>query len=629
MCGFTGFIDFNKETGAEVLSAMAGELLHRGPDDSGAEVFSLPSVEVGFGFRRLSIIDLSEAGHQPMIAGDGAFAIIFNGEIYNYAEVKKELLSVGVKFKSDTDSEVILQSYIKWGKECVQKFIGMFAFAIFDKEKQQVIVFRDRAGVKPLFYYKKDGLILFGSELKSFHKHPSFHKKINHSALALFMQNGYIPAPYTIFENAHKLRPGHRLIIDLQSRKTIEEEYWNVIDFYNKPIQINFNEALEKTEQLLVSAFNYRMVADVPVGVFLSGGIDSSVVTAILQKNRTEKLKTFTIGFQEDEFNEATYARKVAEHLGTDHHEYFCTSKEAQEIIPDLPFYYDEPFADSSAIPTILVSRFARKQVTVALSADGGDEIFAGYTKYVKVLKYLDFLRKTPSGVKKLSKVLLSFVPNPPAFKHDRVEKLMKIFLATDPVKAFDIITQGMTFKEAGKYLKQPINPLATTFDEGHLFEKNVSNLNKFLATDYKTYMVDDILQKVDRATMSVSLEGREPFLDHRIIEFAAGLPAEFKLRESEGKYLLKQIAYKHLPKELIDRPKMGFRIPIEKWCRNELREIVEENLDEIMLQKQGVFNVETVKQLKQEFFKGNSKTDFERLWKILMFQMWYKRWMN
>jgi asparagine synthase (glutamine-hydrolysing) len=629
MCGFTGFIDFNKKTGADVLSAMAGELLHRGPDDSGADIFSLPAAEVGFGFRRLSIIDLSEAGHQPMITGNGAFAIIFNGEIYNYAEVKKELLSAGVKFKSDTDTEVILQSYIKWGKDCVQKFIGMFAFAIFDKEKQQVMIFRDRAGVKPLFYYEKDGLILFGSELKSFHKHPSFQKKINHSALALFMQNGYIPAPYTIFENTHKLKPGHRLIIDLQTRKIIEENYWNVIDFYNKPIQISFSEAQEKTEQLLASAFNYRMVADVPVGVFLSGGIDSSLVTAILQKDRAEKLKTFTIGFQEAEFNEATYARKVAEYLGTDHHEYFCTSKEAQEIIPDLPFYYDEPFADSSAIPTILVSRFARKQVTVALSADGGDEIFAGYTKYIKVLKYLDYLQKSPALVKKLSRSLLSFVPNPPAFQHDRIEKLTKIFLAKDPVKAFDIITQGMTFKEAGKYLKQPINSLATTFDEGHLFEKNVSNLNKFLATDYKTYMVDDILQKVDRATMSVSLEGREPFLDHRIIEFAAGLPAEFKLRESEGKYLLKQIAYKHLPKELIDRPKMGFRIPIEKWCRNELREIVEENLDEIMLQKQGVFNVETVKQLKQEFFKGNSKTDFERLWKILMFQMWYKRWMN
>jgi asparagine synthase (glutamine-hydrolysing) len=224
---------------------------------------------------------------------------------------------------------------------------------------------------------------------------------------------------------------------------------------------------------------------------------------------------------------------------------------------------------------------------------------------------------------------LLLFVPNPPAFQHDRVEKLMKIFLATDPVKAFDIITQGMTFKEAGKFLKQPINSLATSFDEGRLFASNVSSLNKFLATDYKTYMVDDILQKVDRATMSVSLEGREPFLDHRIIEFVAGLPAEFKLRESEGKYLLKQIAYKHLPKELIDRPKMGFRIPVEKWCKNELRAIVEENLDEQILQQQGVFNVEVVMKLKQEFFKGSSKVDFERLWKILMFQMWYKRWMN
>ena len=399
MCGIAGFIDFNKKSNQELLVNMTDTLEHRGPDDKGYKIWNTEKAAIGFGHRRLSIIDLSPLGHQPMYSKNGRWSIVFNGEIYNYKEIQTELIQIGYEFASNSDTEVILNAFDCWGKQAVHKFIGMFAFALYDMKEQKIHIYRDRAGVKPVYYYWKDNLFLFASELKAFHQHPNFHKDIDVDAVALYFSYTYIPAPYTIFKDTHKLIPGHFLTIDLDSQKITTEKYWDVYDYYAKPaLKISKEEAKEETKNLLKSACEYRMVADVPVGVFLSGGYDSSIVTALLQQDRTEKIKTYTIGYADKRFNEATYAKEVATLLGTDHTEYYCPVQDAVDILLTQPHYYDEPFWDSSAIPTTIVSKLARQSVTVALSADGGDEIFAGYHRYdfiVRQQKYLKYVLRT------------------------------------------------------------------------------------------------------------------------------------------------------------------------------------------------------------------------------------------
>ncbi|NQV74416.1 MAG: asparagine synthase (glutamine-hydrolyzing), partial [Bacteroidetes bacterium] len=400
MCGISGFVDFKKQLDKESLKGMVHSTTHRGPDDSGCEFYSNQAEHIGLGHNRLAIIDLTAAGHQPMHFDD--LSIVFNGEIYNFGEIKDELTKAGHSFKSHSDTEVILHAYKEWGNSCVDRFIGMFAFAIYDRGCSSIILFRDRAGVKPLYYYWNNDLFLFGSELKSFSKIGNFIKEIDFDAVNLFMDYGYVPAPFSIFKNCMKLYPGHILILDLSGKNYTISKYWDVADYYRLPkLKISYEEAKTKLESLLISAFNYRMISDVPVGVFLSGGFDSTAVAAILQKGRKEKIKTFTIGFQEGN-NEAPYAKDIASYLGTDHTEYYCSIREAQDILPLLPYYYDEPFADSSAIPTILVSRIAKKEVTVSLSADGGDEIFAGYIYYRSFVKTADLLLKIPSILRKI-----------------------------------------------------------------------------------------------------------------------------------------------------------------------------------------------------------------------------------
>lgn len=631
MCGLAGFVDFNAKTSLETLRKMTDCIAHRGPDDSGHEVVQTDSFTLGLGFRRLSIIELSALGHQPMIADDGNYTITFNGEIYNYKEVRKILQDAGIGFKTNSDTEVILQSYIKWGRACVQHFIGMFAFVIYDKNKQQVVACRDRAGVKPFLFYHKNNLFLYGSELKSFHQHQHFEKEIDNNAVALYFQHGYIPAPHSIFKNTFKLLPGHWLVLDLKNQNITTEKYWDVTDAYNKPkLKIDYDEALTETEKLLQSACEYRMVADVPVGVFLSGGYDSSLVTALLQSNRTQKLKTFTIGFEEEAFNESPYAKQVASHLGTQHYEYTCTYKEAMDIIPMLPEMYDEPFADSSAIPTYLVSKMARQQVTVALSADGGDETFAGYTKYEKALRYINKLNAVPGFGKTLATLPLHIVnqfTSDNLSKPDRIEKLKLILKASHPADAFNIITQAMTVSEVQHLLVHDFKIGKTAFDAFSNLKAS-ELLDNFLWLDYKTYMVDDILQKVDRATMAVSLEGREPLLDHRIIEWAAQLPSDFKLYNGISKRILRDITHKYLPKEIMERPKMGFRIPIEHWLKNEQKDLLLHYLSKEKIEAFGIFNYEAVNKLLQTYFEKDIE-DFHRIWKILMLQMWMDKWMK
>jgi asparagine synthase (glutamine-hydrolysing) len=633
MCGIAGFIDFNKTSTSEVLKNMTDAIAHRGPDGSGYQLFSDSIATIGFGHRRLSIIDLSETGKQPMQFQH--LWITFNGEVYNYQEIKNELQQLGHQFIGHSDTEVILHAFDQWGINCIDKFIGMFAFVIYDTKAQEIYCVRDRAGIKPFFYYHKDGLFLFSSELKSFHQHPNFSKEINGDAVAAFMQYGNVPTPHCIFNHCLKLKPGHYLKFSLPTSKLSISKYWDVYDAYNKPkLNISLAEAKQETEKLLNSAFNYRMVSDVPVGVFLSGGYDSASLAAILQKDRSEKLKTFTIGVPDIGLNEAPYAKDVAKHLGTEHYEFECTQKEALSLITDLPYYYDEPFADSSAIPTTLVCKMARQQVTVALSADAGDEVFAGYNRYDYLMKYGHKLNQIPRPFRNLSVGVMNLVPadNIPVLKHkynfhNRYEKLKGLLKDPSTKNLMLNLSRQFDEKQLHSVLKHSFKEIETLYLSNDLKQKYYSPLSYMMAIDYQTYLLDDILQKVDRASMTVSLEAREPFLDHRVIEWAAQLPDDFKYHNGNKKYILKEIVHQYIPKEMMDRPKMGFAIPIENWLANDLREQVEFYLDDEKIEKQNIFSVDFTRKLKVDFF-GGKKELAQKLWYVLMFQMWYAKWM-
>ena len=640
MCGIVGYIDFSKKTSSEVLRNMTKSIAHRGPDGDGHFLKENSNYAIGLGHRRLSIIDLSEGASQPMHYGE--YVITYNGEVYNFKEIRKNLELLGHQFSSTSDTEVILHSYIEWGEACLHRFIGMFAFAIYHSSKNKLFIARDRAGVKPLFYYVKNNCFIFSSELKALHHHPSFEAKINLSSVQSYMQFGSVPTPHCIFQNVFKLKPGHFMDLDLKDFITVEaktkrqEKYWSVYDSYNAPKhELSFEEAKEKTKKLLTSACNYRMVSDVPVGVFLSGGFDSTSVVSLLQENRTEKLKTFTISVPDLGLDEAPYAKEIAQHLGTDHTEINCTHREAMDLIQDLPYYYDEPFADSSAIPTTLVSLAARKHVTVALSADAGDEVFAGYNRYDFILRYGKKLNAIPSWIRNGTSSLMSQIPsNSILFArnkynfHNRYEKLKILLKDPSPENIMLSVSQQFTNDQIQKLLVQAPTFLKTRYTSNQLLESSFSELSYMMAIDYETYLVDDILQKVDRATMSASLEGREPYLDHRIIEWAARLPNYFKYNNGIKKHILREIVYDYIPKHMLDRPKMGFAIPIGEWLKNDLKELVMCHLDGTFIRAQGIFNPMEVEKLLDAFYKKDRKEYDTKIWYLLMFQMWYKRWM-
>ena len=636
MCGITGFIDFKNNSSESLLKNMLATMHHRGPDGSGVFYQQKENFSIGLGHSRLSIIDLSAGANQPLYYKD--WVIVFNGEIYNFGEIKRELEVLGHQFVTHSDTEVILHAWEVWGQEAVHKFIGMFVFVIYHQIEQTLTICRDRAGVKPLFYYWKDGLFLFASELKALHLHPQFHKELNQDALALFLKYCYVPAPHSIFKNCFKLEPAHFLKLTLSTLNSqpstfISQEYWNVNHAYTKPkLEIGEKEAIEETEKVLKKAFDYRMVADVPVGVFLSGGYDSSAVAALLQKDASQKIKTFTIGFQEEKYNEAPFAKEVAKRLGTDHTEYYCTIEEAKSILPNLPYYYDEPFGDSSAIPTILVSQLARKSVTVALSADGGDEIFGGYNRYPIIQRMHSTFGKLPQFTREMAYQASGWISpeNLPILKnkklvgqrYNKARNLVREANATNYLKAMCSVVDD---ENLAKLLKKNFQEVPTYFDEKT--PDILSLLDRVLAKDYKTYMVDDILTKVDRATMSVSLEGREPFLDQNIIEWAAQLPNHYKIRNGHKKYLLKEIVHRYLPKEMMDRPKAGFAIPIDEWFSRELAEYFAIYLNKDYIDKQGIFNSDLVLRW-TSLYQSGKKEYMTQLWNILMFQLWYEKWM-
>ncbi len=630
MCGITGYIDPKGNVSAEVLSNMVEVLKHRGPNDFGARKIKAKSGVVGLGQTRLSIIDLSAAGHQPMSYKH--FTIVFNGEIYNYQEIKNELIKQGHQFETGTDTEAILHAYEIWGTNCVQHFIGMFSFVIYDQMKEELYGFRDRAGVKPFYYYRQNGTFLFASELKSFHQHPDFETNIDHNALVSFFDVGYIPAPSSIFENTYKLEAGHYFKYTIETDHIESTRYWNVLTYYSKPkLNINYTEAKEELKKILKSAIDYRMVADVDVGVFLSGGYDSSAVAAILQHNSSSTLKTFTIGFEEGN-NEAPFAKDTASFLGTEHHELICTAREAQSIIPTLPYYYDEPFADSSAIPTILVSKFAKEYVTVALSADGGDEVFGGYQNYVSLENKMATLDKVPDDLKQvISNVISGFtklIPhNLTATKH-KMYGISKSLDKNRMKQAISLLTSMSSLPlthQQQMFRKRIVSRQENNDIDGSIFSHEVELA---MAIDYTKYLPYDILTKVDRATMSVSLEGREPLLDHRIIEFAAQLPMEYKYDKTSGKKILKDIVHEYIPKPMMDRPKAGFSLPIYDWLRGDLSYLLDEYLNEDRLKESGLFNVAFVSK-QVALFKRNNMHYQPLIWKLLMFQMWWNEWMK
>jgi asparagine synthase (glutamine-hydrolysing) len=511
----------------------------------------------------------------------------------------------------------------------------MFAFVLYDKVNHTLTCCRDRAGVKPFYYYWKDNLFLFSSELKSFLKHPAFEKRLNHEAVRAYFQLGYVPAPMSIYQEAFKLPPAHILEINLITHETRLTQYWNINNYYNQPIiNIDFREALDETERIMEKAFNYRMVADVPVGVFLSGGYDSTCVTALLQKNQSRKIKTFTIGMQDQKLDEAPFARRIADRLGTDHHELYCTEQQALDMIPHIPYYYDEPLADDSAIPTMLVSKIARDIVTVALSADGGDEIFGGYNRYATMMSYYEKLKTLPQIPKKIASFIMNWAPLkafPILYKNNlfqfRYQKIKSVLTGSSVSNIFRVNTL--------LYLEDEINKMFLQNSDARDLFFNLPSINNTIdllsyacAADFSNHMVDGILQKVDRATMSVSLEGREPFLDQHIIEWAAKLPPTFKVKNGERKYLLKEIVHKHVEKKLMDRPKMGFASPVDIWLHNVLKPQIDYFCDPNYIERQGIFNLDYVTNMKRCYYQGKHERK-ERLWSFFMFQLWYEKWMN
>jgi len=643
MCGFVGFksnrdFQFLKE----FLPDAVVSLTHRGPDDSG--LFFDERCGVGLGHRRLSVIDLSKAGQQPMSSDDGRVHIVYNGEVYNFKEIRQTLEARGHKFRSETDTEVILKAYLQWGIECLQEFIGMFSLAIWDSQKQHFYLARDRLGIKPLFYYFRDGNLLFASELKALMAFKSFDKDIDPDSIPLFLHYQYVPAPKTIFKNTYKLLPGHYLVFNGEDLNA--NRYWAPPDEPEGDLStVNDEEkVLSRLDELLTEAVSLRLISDVPLGALLSGGIDSSMVVALMQKVSTAPVRTFSIGFDVEGYNEAVWAAEVAKHLGTDHTELYVTPQEAMEVIPSLPDLYDEPFADSSAIPTFLVCQLARSDVTVALSGDGGDEQFAGYVRYWTTQAMAHGFQRLWLPVRKSMANILGAIPAgfvercylpwrqflPQRFRvanfADKWQKLIYLLNKTEISDLYRMTiclwSEDEVFRLAGRRLPEG--------EYERVFKDTVDwpLLARLMRVDQETYLPDAMLTKVDRASMAVSLEVRVPLLDHRVVEYTAKMPDTLKFRNGTGKYLLKKLLARYVPNHLFERPKMGFGVPIDRWFRSELKELLLDYLSPSRLKKEGLFDETIVENKIKEHLSGRINHHY-RLWALLMWEMWRERWLG
>lgn len=646
MCGISGFIDRTAAHDAERLSAiarsMAGTIAHRGPDD--ADSWVDPEAGIAFGHRRLSIIDLSQHGHQPMRSHSGRYVIAYNGELYNFAEIRRELAALGHAFAGHSDTEVLLAAIEQWGLvAAISRFSGMFAFAVWDREQRLLHLVRDRIGEKPLYYGWAGDVFLFGSELKALRAHPRWEGSIDTDALTLYLRFGYVPAPVSIYAGISKLRPGCVLTVNPAGSSRNEEpvEYWSLREAALRGTQNPFAgseaEAADALEALLSSAVRNQMVADVPLGAFLSGGLDSSTVVALMQAQSSQPVRTFTIGFHETGWNEAVHAKAVARHLGTDHTELYVTPKETMDVVPLLPQMYDEPFADSSQIPTHLVSRLARQHVTVSLSGDGGDELFGGYNRYVAGSRIWRQLAWIPGPARNVAGGAIDMVGASRWDAFGRLagrvagsrkvaprmgEKMLKIatvMRAGGPEAVYKFLISASAAPE--EFVARGTEP-RTLLDAPLTWPAVGGFAEQMMYLDTMTYLPDDILAKVDRASMACSLESRAPFLDHRVVEFAWTIPLHMKIRGSTGKWLLRQVLYRHVPREIIERPKMGFGIPVGGWLRGPLREWAESLLDERRLRDEGFLNVRAVRQAWAEHLTGRYDRQLV-LWAVLMFQAW------
>ncbi len=643
MCGLAGVLGYAANN-IDVLRGMSDRMIDRGPDASGH--WWDAAAGIGLAHRRLSIQDLSEAGHQPMESHSGRFVIAFNGEIYNHIEMRGKLESTSWRGHSDT--ETLLECIAEWGvKHSIQAITGMFSIALWDRQERQLYLARDRIGEKPLYFgWQSRGgkaAFLFASTLAAMKTHPSFEARIDRDALNQFVRFGYVPSPCSIYKGIRKLQPGHLLRIGLDNHVPSIEDYWNFRDLTKQAGEIEGRDDIKQTdyvdqmEFMISQSISQQMIADVPLGAFLSGGIDSSTVVALMQKQSSRPVKTFTIGFEQDQWNEAKYAKKIAAHLGTEHTEHYVSSQDALDVIPQLAVIYDEPFGDSSQIPTFLLSKMTRQDVTVALSGDGGDEIFCGYNRYMMTRKVWAYLKLVPQPMRRVVSRLILNV-NPQSWDRaislfranrsgdprllgtgDRIHKAAALLPSSDIDQLYQLL---VSLWVNSSQVVIGANEIESTLSNSSQEFAWLGQVEKMMALDTLTYLPGDILTKVDKAAMASSLETRLPFLDHRIIETAWKIPLSIRLNQGKSKWLLREILHRHVPSELYERPKMGFGIPLEGWLRGPLREWGEDLLEPMKLRNSGYLNHEIVRKKWEEHISGKRNWAYG-LWNVLMFQSW------
>ena len=646
MCGITGL--WQRSGGSveqlrERVDPMIDAISHRGPDDDGRWVDAAAGIALGF--RRLSIIDLSPLGHQPMTSADGRYTVVFNGEIYNFQELRAELGADGHRFRGGSDTEVMLAGFSQWGiARGLERMAGMFAIAVWDTEARTLTLARDRIGKKPVYYGRVGRAWVFGSELKALRRYPGFRAEIEPRAVTEFLRFSYVPAPLSIYRGMYKLRPGYAVTLFADGRST-ELCYWDAAkiarDGQREPLAVDDGEAVDQLDTLLRDAVARRMVADVPLGAFLSGGLDSSTIVALMQAQSARPVKTFTVGFDIPGYNEAEAAKAVAAHLHTEHTELYVTPEQARAVIPMLPTIYDEPFADSSQIPTYLVSQLARSSVTVSLSGDGGDELFSGYNRYFWGPGIWNRAKHLPLAVRRAMCAAVEHTPPeyldrayavieralPASWRvrlpGDKLHKLAGVLPAADPMALYQRLVSAWQHPESlvVRAVEPPSDGAAAQYLPDGFCEQ-------MMFRDLVTYLPDDILVKVDRASMAVSLEVRAPLLDHRLVEWAWRLPHTQRVRNGSGKWILRQLLHRYVPHALVDRPKMGFGVPIDHWLRGPLREWAEDLLSERALEAGGLLHAAPIRRVWLGHLRGH-RNDHTRLWPILMFQAWRHRWLS
>ena len=646
MCGLAGFIDTSGERDNQLLvaivSQMAGTLRHRGPDDEAT--WTDAQVGIALGFRRLAVLDLTESGRQPMHSHCRRFVIVFNGEIYNHGDLRQQLELEGHPFRGRSDTEVILAAVSQWGvQRALQNFNGMFAFALWDRQQRQLHLVRDRLGEKPLYYGWMGTSFLFGSELKSLNAYPGFRGTINRSALALYFRHNCVPAPLSISEGIFKLQPATALTLDCSKNSPTlsSSPYWTLREAAmggrQKPFAGSESDAVAELERRLAQSVQSRMIADVPLGAFLSGGVDSSAVVALMQSQSSRPIQTFCLGSPFDDYNEAQHARAVAGYLGTAHTEVSVMAEDALAVIPKLASIYDEPFADSSQIPTLLISRLARQHVTVSLSGDGGDELFGGYNRYVwgddlwrKVAPIPFWLRSlgsltvdavSPRSWQRVWNFLEPSLPRHLKQRHagDKLQKLADALSASSPEHFYlKLVSHWDNPAELVLGASEP----STAVTDPRFCLDSAKMAERMMFLDTTTYLPDDILVKLDRASMAVSLEARTPLLDHTLLEFAWTLPPHLKIRNKQGKWILRQVLYKYVPQSLLDRPKTGFAVPLDAWLRGPLRDWAETLLDESRLRNEGFIDPSKIREKWNEHLTGQRNWQYP-IWDVLMFQAW------